>query len=156
MCLQPDFWRLSNRTLTFARCQSDGPCTGGCADDLTGGTAYCRPGHNGPRCELCDGDAYYDRKRKECRQCSDRGSLGTLIGIVVFGTVVLLVFLHLSTADRRRTGKKGLIGGVVSGLWSPVASILGLAARLAHVFQLHTKLKIFISFAQVFTVIANV
>ena len=80
--IQPEYWRLSARSTTLSLCLSsaDGnsSCVGG--DDAGDedefkpgytGSGYCKAGHTGPLCQLCNtSDFYFDREEAmECTRC---------------------------------------------------------------------------------------
>jgi hypothetical protein len=62
--LQPDTWRQSSTDRDFLACPVIGTCMGGSdVDD------YCRPGHPGPLCAVCDHNYTRLQTTARCTQC---------------------------------------------------------------------------------------
>jgi len=134
--LEPATWRLAEgaRSVTPCRKSSNGtsPCVGGLilGND---GDGYCRPGHNGPKCESCSEENYYfDWWEAECNQCPTAGRY-VLIYFLLVG-IPLLFCGGLIWAYRRYS-------------WVKAAARRCRAVLAAH--NAEAKLKLLIGFVQI-------
>eukprot|EP00966_Prymnesium_polylepis_P073398 1704114-Prymnesium_polylepis.1 len=108
------FWRLSTATSETHYCRSNGgwsPCRGG-VDAGHEGDGYCKPGHRGPRCELCSPAAgesehsrYFNKLDAHCHSCGDvKAQLAAVAGSVLL--FMLLVFVGIRWTLRQATRSK--------------------------------------------------
>ena len=103
--IKPNYWRLGNSSTTLSRCLetadgSSGPCVGGSRSgnedeykDGYTGNGYCKEGHTGPLCQVCNtSDFYFDKvETMTCVQCpspSDRiyfpiGCIFVLVALLI-------------------------------------------------------------------------
>ena len=107
--IKPNYWRLGENSTTLSRCldsaDGSGPCVGG---NRSGdedkykpgytGNGYCKEGHTGPLCQVCDtSNFYFDKvETMECVQCpspSDRvyfpiGCICVLVALVMAAVMI--------------------------------------------------------------------
>ena len=105
--LNKRYWRHSTATLKVYRCKVSedwSPCSGG-GDAGVDGDGYCAPGSRGPRCELCNSTADYDRyfEKLEAR-CHDCGDIGAQTAIA-FCTLIVVLFAAVGLAAATRQSK---------------------------------------------------
>ena len=82
--LKGNYWRSSNRTRDIRDCTTridsrvavTSPCIGGNHSN------YCRPGHRGPLCRVCVGEAHY-YSQGQCWPCEMRGRWAFVVVILV-------------------------------------------------------------------------
>ena len=107
--IEPEYWRLSANSTTLSLCLSsaDGnsSCVGGTdagdEDEFKlgyAGNGYCKAGHTGPLCQVCNrSDFYFDKlEAMECVQCpklSDKmdlplGIVGVMCGLLLAALVI--------------------------------------------------------------------
>ena len=106
--IEPKYWRLSARSTTLSQCletaDGSGPCVGGSdagdEDEYKqgyAGSGYCKAGHTGPLCQVCDtSDFYFDSdEAMECIQCpkiSERLELPMgFVGVVLAFTITAFI-----------------------------------------------------------------
>ena len=95
--VKPGYWRLSDRSDDLSKCEfsyngSFTPCVGG-ANAGHRGDGYCLPGHEGPRCEVCNDTTYYfNYIEAQCVKCPTGGVVAGLV-VGVLGGIALVVIL---------------------------------------------------------------
>ena len=93
----PGYWRRSNETDNFLKCESEDACLGMVAPD-NNPRGSCSTGYQGILCSDCA--AGFSRVNKyDCAQCPDKvNNLLRMIGILI-GVIFLLVLMVKSTLD---------------------------------------------------------
>ena len=103
--IQPGFWRLTRETSSIYSCKSDKICVGEDSarkrdksaenDSMTG--RYCKENHTGPLCEVCiEKGSYFNEKDIECQRCPSPFRVAgflILIVLVISFALALMVFL---------------------------------------------------------------
>jgi len=154
LIVRPNFWRNTLTTSRLYECYigpfGSSTCRGSQANDGAAGgqrrsesiardsDRYCAEGHRGPLCAIClDSRQYFDERSAHCQECLELSTAG-LIGVIIFSLLVLFFLVALCFAGES----------------------LGRAARRIHAFarknSLQAKIKILLSFFQVFNVLRNV
>jgi hypothetical protein len=99
-------WRHSPATTDVHICKSSGdwsPCRGG-NDAGVEGDGYCAKDYRGPRCELCDGQAYskfFDKLDARCHDCGDM----TARTVVLLSVMLLLILLATISGSSATAGR---------------------------------------------------
>ena len=96
----PGFWRLSPRARTPLACAghaTDSPCLGG-PDAGVDGRGYCRPGHRGPLCSVCEEpQTHVDERTGRCEACPDlMKTMGVPAAIVALSLAVVAGLVALA------------------------------------------------------------
>ena len=79
------WWRASEYSNTFYRCEYSGACKQG----------RCTEGHKGPACRVCEKGYAYDALENKCTECSGEilysllGFLGVALALVLVGAAVV-------------------------------------------------------------------
>lgn len=133
--LQPNHWRLSERTTDIVQCLPDmayatanfrTPCVGG---NFSGG--YCLPQMTGPRCSVCLAPGFYlDKVTATCRPCVLKGANTLLVPIgVVTGILCLLYPLFRLWRETRRDKWDTIFVAVYFDAFKQIVSRLGLVSK---------------------------
>ena len=161
LSLKANFWRLSAATTDIKKCPEEGgvahsACTGGSAPLVTahGRRAaevptsegiYCRDGHTGPRCEVCeDPEFYYSTDTHSCEGCP---STARAVGVVILIVSVIGVLVAAYTWLWRRVARSHLTPAVAGQRWLQsfflfLRSVFGVDSSL----QLAAKFKVLLGF----------
>ena len=114
--LRPHHWRLSNRTAKTYDCGDASACLGG-ADS----SAYCKEGHQGPRCRWCsDSSRYYDAETASCKECGSVAEHVLKQAAVLVGVALALFLLRLALLRSPR---------LLASSWGRLAQLMILAQQ---------------------------
>ena len=129
--IKPNYWRLGENSTTLSRClesaDGSGPCVGG---NRSGdedkykpgytGNGYCKEGHTGPLCQVCDtSELYFDGvEAMECVQCP---TISEKLDLPMGFVGVLVALLLVTFVIKRRCSKR---------LHEPVAKMKRVVARI--------------------------
>ena len=114
--LRPHHWRLSNLTAKTYDCGDASACLGG-ADS----SAYCKEGHQGPRCKWCsDSSRYYDAETASCKECGSVAEHVLKQAAVLVGMAFALFLLRLALLRSPR---------LLASSWGKLAQLMILAQQ---------------------------
>ena len=141
-------WRDGVGTSRVYECFVDksgfSPCRGSSRRSQSGEEqdgAYCISGHRGPLCQICTNKAnYYDRTTGRCLECSPSYRFARFFGIL-FGSVAVLGLLFFASKKVKALRR-------VCGRIHAIATATNVSFR--------AKVKVLISFFQVFNTLGNV
>ncbi|GMH74227.1 hypothetical protein TL16_g06408 [Triparma laevis f. inornata] len=94
LIMEPGFWRTGPRSVDVRECPVSDACIGGNETK-----AYCRDGHNGPYCNLCE-DGYAKDPFLLCQSCDESGESVAI-------TAAVLVAIALALAGATYLMKRG-------------------------------------------------
>ena len=139
----PNFWRDSLQTATVYPCNPDGVCIGGNAASTNSSSkssvdSYCKDGHSGPLCKTCETGKYLEEGSGECSECPTSTTIIALV-LISIGVFIVIIVVYITAASSIK-GKQCLrsISNKVSCL------------------SLQAKVKIILSFYQVFNVMETI
>ncbi|GMI50669.1 hypothetical protein TeGR_g7247, partial [Tetraparma gracilis] len=91
MLIEAGFWRTDLASFDVRACPVAAACVGGNASTTVNGTIdYCRAGHIGPYCNLCE-DGYAPDAFQLCQECkTGAGDVAYTLVILVVGLVLLV------------------------------------------------------------------
>ena len=102
--LEPGFWRTTDFSLEVKRCMVAEACVGGNETD-----AYCRVGHTGPYCNVCEED-YSKDIDQTCQPCEgqSRGSSRQSL-LFFFGFVFVALLFKKLVYNKHKKAIKGAV-----------------------------------------------
>ena len=84
LIIEPGFWRTEPRSVDVRECPVSDACIGGNETE-----AYCRDGHNGPYCNLCE-EGYAKDPFLLCQSCDESGESVAITAAVLVAIVLAL------------------------------------------------------------------
>ena len=110
LVLERGYWRSATSSLDIRQCRVEIACEGGSGTGRANGTRYCRDGHHGPYCDVCD-DNFSRDAFGLCQSCEasirDKVlTIGTLLFLLVV-LVVIMIWLRKRNASRAKMGDGG-------------------------------------------------
>ncbi len=101
--VRPGYWRHSNKTSMLYPCNNNSDVCRGSAERTVKskkiekniitdyGDTYCKDGHRGPLCEVCEDDRFYFSDTDgQCIRCPTSGSVSVILIFVVLGAIAVI------------------------------------------------------------------
>ena len=119
LVLEHGFWRHSHATAQTLRCKLSGswtPCRGG-ANAGDEGDGYCKTGHRGPLCAVCDGYLYLDKLAASCKDCEEAiayaaTACGAALSVVLVLVGSVAALIHQGSSCKRFKPRNALMKAI--------------------------------------------